>query len=228
VLTDAQVERYSRQIILHPVGGRGQEALLRAAVVVAGDHAAADTAFVYLAAAGVGRLSRLASTASPDHVNPDVAVDQRPMPSDPSALAALASAHSLVVGVGTVEEIWPVHAACSAARRTLLWGFSTGPQAWIARLGHGAAHACPVCLAVRVGATTEATRLASMTPVTAAWTGTLLASEALKVLLGMPEALADRYLTYDAAAGTVASLPVTPNRSCPACGHRGPRPFQRP
>jgi len=41
MLTDAQIERYGRQIILPEVGGRGQERLLAARVAVAGAGPAA-------------------------------------------------------------------------------------------------------------------------------------------------------------------------------------------
>lgn len=58
-LTDQQIERYSRQIILRELGGTGQTALLAARVVVAGSGAAFDTAVTYLAGAGVGALDVL-------------------------------------------------------------------------------------------------------------------------------------------------------------------------
>ncbi|MCI4349863.1 MAG: ThiF family adenylyltransferase, partial [Thermoplasmata archaeon] len=55
-LGDAQVERYSRQIVLPEVGGRGQERLLAARIAVAGVGAAALTAVTLLGRAGVGAI----------------------------------------------------------------------------------------------------------------------------------------------------------------------------
>lgn len=58
-LTEAQIERYSRHILLPSVGGAGQRRLLASAVLLAvgrEDAGAAAVAAVYLAAAGVGRL----------------------------------------------------------------------------------------------------------------------------------------------------------------------------
>ncbi len=54
--TDAQMRRYSRQILLPTVGGRGQAALLAAEVAVDVDGIAGRIAAMLLAAAGVGRL----------------------------------------------------------------------------------------------------------------------------------------------------------------------------
>jgi hypothetical protein len=76
---DAQLERYARHLILPEIGGRGQRALLDAAVVLDGAGPALGEALAFLAAAGVGRIA-LAAEVAPDalaHVaalNPDVAV----------------------------------------------------------------------------------------------------------------------------------------------------------
>ena len=65
MLGDAQIERYSRQIILPQVGGRGQEKILRSRVYVDGDGLLAATALLYLAAAGVGTIGIARSRAAP-------------------------------------------------------------------------------------------------------------------------------------------------------------------
>ncbi|MET0375952.1 MAG: HesA/MoeB/ThiF family protein [Rhizorhabdus sp.] len=55
-LTDQQLDRYARHIILKEIGGAGQQALLNATVVVVGAGGIGSPAIQYLAAAGVGRL----------------------------------------------------------------------------------------------------------------------------------------------------------------------------
>ncbi|NOT53159.1 MAG: hypothetical protein HOP18_01000, partial [Deltaproteobacteria bacterium] len=60
MLTDDQIERYSRQIILPQVGGKGQEQLLRARVLLNGTGPLQETAVVYLAAVGIGTIGILA------------------------------------------------------------------------------------------------------------------------------------------------------------------------
>jgi len=71
MLTDAQVERYGRQIILPEVGGRGQERLLAARVAVAGAGPAATAAVTLLGRAGVGRLDVSAGVGPLPELSPD-------------------------------------------------------------------------------------------------------------------------------------------------------------
>lgn len=223
MLTESQIERYSRQIILPPVGGRGQEALLRAAVAVVGDHEAATTALVYLGAAGVGHLTQAASVSTAGTVNPDVTVVHLPIPQHPEDLAALASAHAVVVSLEPMERAEWEHGACRASGTPLFWGFSEGPSAWVARLGSGPAVACPACLRATIRPTVLAPTDAGLTPIAAAFVGTVMAGEVLKTLLGLPDALAGGYLALDVVAGTVESHRLARVPSCPACGRRTER-----
>jgi phosphoglycolate phosphatase len=55
-LTDAQIDRYSRQIIVPHIGGRGQERLLAARILLAGDARDIEAPLAYLIGAGVGTI----------------------------------------------------------------------------------------------------------------------------------------------------------------------------
>jgi molybdopterin/thiamine biosynthesis adenylyltransferase len=55
-LTDSQLDRYARHIVLKEIGGEGQRRLLEASVIVIGAGGIGAPVIQYLAAAGVGRL----------------------------------------------------------------------------------------------------------------------------------------------------------------------------
>jgi hypothetical protein len=78
-LTDAQIDRYSRQIIVPHIGGRGQERLLAARVLLAGDARDIEAPLAYLVGAGVGTICLKLSDHQPAFtekrdLNPDVTV----------------------------------------------------------------------------------------------------------------------------------------------------------
>lgn len=55
-MDDDQLERYARHIILREIGGAGQQALLRARVLVIGGGGLGSPLIYYLAAAGIGTI----------------------------------------------------------------------------------------------------------------------------------------------------------------------------
>lgn len=56
-LSDDELDRYARQIVLKEIGGAGQVALTNAHVVVIGAGGIGGPVLLYLAAAGIGRLT---------------------------------------------------------------------------------------------------------------------------------------------------------------------------
>ena len=55
-LSDSQLERYARHVILDEVGEAGQEKLLASSVLLLGAGGLGSPMLLYLAAAGVGRI----------------------------------------------------------------------------------------------------------------------------------------------------------------------------
>jgi hypothetical protein len=78
-LTDAQIDRYSRQIIVPRIGGRGQERLLAARILLVGDARDIEAPLGYLIGAGVGTIclklsSKQAAFTEKRELNADVSV----------------------------------------------------------------------------------------------------------------------------------------------------------
>jgi hypothetical protein len=78
-LTDAQIDRYSRQIIVPRIGGRGQERLLTARMIIAGDARDIEAPLAYMIGAGVGFITvkaaeTIETIAAMRELNPDVTV----------------------------------------------------------------------------------------------------------------------------------------------------------
>lgn len=67
MLSDAEIERYKRHLVLKDVGGPGQQALKAAKVLVVGAGGLGSPVLLYLAAAGVGTLGII----DDDHVSLD-------------------------------------------------------------------------------------------------------------------------------------------------------------
>jgi molybdopterin/thiamine biosynthesis adenylyltransferase len=211
-LSEAQVERYSRQIILPQVGGRGQLALLGATVTICGSTELATTAALYLAGAGVGHLRVSPPTAAAiDGLNPDCHVAVSTSDAAPDvvggARVVLCAAASEAAGAR-------IHAACVAAGVPLLVGDATATAGWMSACA-GSDGACYTCLTRQRRCADGGAPLGT---VTAGFIGTLLATEAIKIVLGLRPSSVGRRLTFDALGAEIRVEAVTSDPQCITCG----------
>lgn len=105
MLTDTQIDRYSRHIILQEVGGLGQERLLASSVLVVGAGGLGAPLLLYLAAAGVGRIGIVDDDAV------DLSNLQRQVVHDSAAVGRpkvdSAAERLRALNPDVVVEVWP-------------------------------------------------------------------------------------------------------------------------
>lgn len=149
-LTDAQLERYARHIVLREVGGAGQAKLLNARVLMVGAGGLGSPLLLYLAAAGVGTigivdddrvtLSNLqrqivhdtdavgtgktqSAARALQRINPDVRVEQHALRLVAANARALVRAYDIVAdGSDNFATRFLVNDACYFEKKTLVSG----------------------------------------------------------------------------------------------------------
>lgn len=227
MLSDEQIERYSRQIILPQVGGKGQERLLRARVLVQASGPLHTAAVHYLAAAGVGTLGVFADTR--DALLAALAASQQQAASfhvlprlNPDCSVALHSAedtqfpHQLVQAYDFVlSDSYSLHDVCYGARRPFLYASLSDEEAslMVCR-GYEPDSPCLRCVS-----TTEPRplRASPLTEIAALFMGSQLATEAIKLLLVLPSLPETKLLRFHLPTFTCRTEMVRKSPQCPVC-----------
>lgn len=247
-LSDGELDRYARHIVLKEVGGAGQRALQAASVAVIGAGGLGSPCLQYLAAAGVGRLTIIdddrvslsnlqrqvlhrtadVGRAKVDSardalaaLNPHVEVVTHAVRLDAGNAAALLAGHDVVADGSDSFATRLAVADAAQALRIPLVSAAVGPfDGQLATYrGWEAGRPCYRCL---VGAATEppGTSCAD-TGVLGALTGVMGSLQALEVLreiVGFGETLAGRLLLYDALGGRMRTITLAKDPGCTGCG----------
>jgi hypothetical protein len=124
-LSDGQIERYSRQIIVPRVGGRAQERLFAARIALIGDSRDLAAPLAYLAAAGAGTLAPIVTDGASAartlveealNLNPDSRVDVAGAAPGRATLALVIAGGSAALEVASAMLDSIAGAACVFAR----------------------------------------------------------------------------------------------------------------
>jgi len=248
MLSDEQLLRYSRQIMLHDFDVAGQERLRAASVLVVGLGGLGCPAALYLAAAGVGRLlladgdavelcnlqrqiahgtadigrNKAESAAeSIARINPEVAVEVLPQALDEASLPAQVARVDLVIDATDNYPIrFSLNRACIAGGRPLVSAAAVRSEAQVALFDPVRGGPCYRCL-YKEGS--DATALSCsesgvLAPLVGV-VGALQAMEALKVLTGFGQPLRGRLLVLDLRSMDIRQLSLPPTTDCPDCSH---------
>ncbi len=246
-MDDEQLLRYSRQILLPQVGIEGQERLRDSHALVVGVGGLGGPAALYLAAAGVGRLT----IADPDRV--ELSNLQRQIAlrtadlGRPKVEAARATLHALnpLVEICAIADRlagaalracaadadvvldasdnfatrFDVNSACVGTATPLVSGAAIRMEGQVAvfRARRGAGP-CYRCLYTEQGTEAETCSETGVFAPLVGVIGSLQAAEALRILTGAEAPLQDRLLVVDLAHAQWRTLRIARDPACPVCG----------
>jgi molybdopterin/thiamine biosynthesis adenylyltransferase len=247
-VNDQQLLRYSRHILLDEIGIEGQQRLLDAKVLIVGVGGLGSPAALYLAAAGVGRLTlcdndnvdfsnlqrqiihRTGTVGLPKvdsarraiaEINPDVDCVALPLRVDQQRLLELVGDADVVLDCcDNFATRYAVNRACVFLRKPLISGAAilTHGQLAVFDLRRDDAP-CYNCL---FSEDSESPELRCATTGVFAplvgVIGTLQAAEAIKLLAGIERGLSSRLLFVDALDMNFMRSELRRDPSCKVCG----------
>jgi molybdopterin/thiamine biosynthesis adenylyltransferase len=244
-MTDDQLLRYSRQIMLPSFGVEGQQRLLDARVLVVGLGGLGSPVAMYLAAAGVGTLvladfdavdlsnlqrqllhtsERIGMTKVDSAVrtltavNPDVLLETVKGSLTETNLGPLVAGVDLVVDAcDNFTTRFAVNTACYKARVPLVSGAAIRTEGQIAVFSGQPGGPCYQCLYPRDGGIDETCSANGILAPVVGIIGSIQANEAIKILGKLGEPLYGRLLLLDALAMEWRNLRVPADPQCPVC-----------
>jgi molybdopterin/thiamine biosynthesis adenylyltransferase len=246
-LTEDQITRYSRHILLKEVGGKGQQKLLKGRVLIIGAGGLGAPIALYLAAAGVGtigiadadevdisNLQRQVIHFTPDvgkakvlsakekmlAINPDLNVITYQTWVTADNIAEMIKDYDFVIdGTDNFAAKFLINDACVLGGKPYSHGgiLQFDGQTMTITPGESACYRCIFPEPPPKDAIPSCSQ-AGVIGVLPGVLGTLQATEAIKYLLGKGDLLSSRLLTYSALRMRFREIPVKKNPKCPICG----------
>ncbi|HXF92206.1 MAG TPA: molybdopterin-synthase adenylyltransferase MoeB [Nitrospiraceae bacterium] len=245
--TDEQITRYSRHILLPEVGGKGQKKIAQAKILLVGAGGLGSPAALYLAAAGVGTIGLIDSDVvdlsnlqrqvihhTPDvgrpkvvsarekiqALNPDVSVETyEDRLTSKNALDVVKGYDVIIDGVDNFPAKFLINDTCFFAGKPLVHGGILRFDGRVMTIipGKSACYRCVFKNPPPPGLVASCQE-AGVIGVLAGIIGTLQATEALKLVLGIGRSLTDRMLDFDARRTAFREIRIRRNPNCPLCG----------
>jgi len=246
-LSNEEIFRYSRHLILPDVGLEGQKKLKRARVLLVGVGGLGSPAALYLAAAGVGTLGlvdfdvvdatnlqrqvlhgtsaigRRKLDSARDRIedlNPNVKVEAHETPLTSRNALEIISTYDIVVdGTDNFQTRYLVNDACVLLGKPNVYGsiYRFEGQASVFATADAPCYRCLFREPPPPGLVPSCAE-GGVLGVLPGIIGTIQTTEALKLILGIGESLAGRLLLVDALRMSFRTLKLRKDPECPACG----------
>ncbi|MBV8897119.1 MAG: molybdopterin-synthase adenylyltransferase MoeB [Acidobacteriaceae bacterium] len=246
-LTNEEIARYSRHLILPEVGMEGQLKLKQGKVLLIGAGGLGAPLGLYLAAAGIGRiglvdfdvvdasnLQRQVIHGTPDigrkkidsaadrmrEINPNLTIDKfdTGLTSD-NALRILKDYDVVVDGTDNFPTRYLVNDACVLLKKPNVYGsiFRFEGQATVFAYEDGPCYRCLYPEPPPPGLVPSCAE-GGVLGILPGLIGVIQATETVKLLLGTGETLKNRLLLYDALHMRFRELRLRKDPDCPVCG----------
>ena len=250
-MTNDQLLRYSRHILLNDIGVEGQEKLLASHALVIGAGGLGSPVALYLGSAGVGRITivdndvvdatnlqrqivhslatvginkALSARQSITAINPDVQVTCVTQRADAALLAQLVATADVVLDCcDNFATRHAINAACVQHRKPLVSGAAIRFDGQIAVYdSRDATSPCYACV-FPPDSTLEETRCAVMGVFAplVGIIGSMQAAEALKILTGAGNAMVGRLQMLDGRSMQFSEVRLPRNADCSVCSGTG-------
>jgi molybdopterin/thiamine biosynthesis adenylyltransferase len=238
--------RYSRQITLPAIGATGQQRLGDTSVLIVGMGGLGTPASMYLANSGVGQLLindfdtvdtsnlprqvlyRDADTGKPKAtaaaeclklINPNVTTIAMGSRLGRDGLTELTAAVDVVLDcTDNFTSRWLINEVCADMKTPLVSGAAIRWEGQLAVFRHDQAGGpCYRCLYSEADENLNDCAGQGIVAPVAGTVGTMMATEAIKLLLGIESASAGNLWIYDGLAGTSKTIAIPAQPDCPVC-----------
>ncbi len=245
-LSNEEIARYSRHVILPELGLEGQRKLKASSILLIGTGGLGSPLALYLAAAGIGRIglvdydvvdeSNLQRQIIHGHstvgqskldsaegrirdLNPFVQIDKYDVPlmSD-NALEIFAPYDIIIDGTDNFPTRYLVNDACVKLGKPNVYGsiFRFEGQVSVFYANEGPCYRCMFPTPPPPGLVPSCAE-GGVLGILPGTIGTLQATEAIKLLLGIGEPMIGRMLLYDALEMSFTTIRIRKNPNCPVC-----------
>jgi len=245
-LSHEEIKRYSRHLIMPEVGMKGQKKLKAASVLLVGTGGLGSPLAMYLAAAGVGRIGlvdydtvdasnlqrqvvhgtstvgKLKVESAKERIldiNPDIRVDTYNVAFTSANALDIARPYDIIIdGTDNFPTRYLVNDVCVLLKKPNVYGsiFRFEGQASVFWAEHGPCYRClfpeppppglvPSCAEGGVFGVLPGT------------VGTIQATEAIKLIIGIGDTLIGRLMLYDALEMTFDTVKLKKNPNCLVC-----------
>ncbi len=245
-LSHAEIRRYSRHLIMPEVGLGGQKKLKAASVLLIGTGGLGSPTAMYLAAAGIGRIGLVdydtvdesnlqrqvihglstvgelkveSAKARLVDLNPDIQIDVYNVPFTSENALELAAPYDLIIdGTDNFPTRYLVNDVCVKMGKVNVYGsiFRFDGQVTVFDAEHGPCYRCLFPEPPPPGLVPSCAE-GGVLGILPGTIGTLQATEAIKVILGIGETMVGRLLLYNALDSSFDFVKLRKNPECRAC-----------